>query len=113
MTDEIQALMASPPETRPVTREEVIESNMTLWRTLAGSRFPFDEEGTHAREEAAVDRGHNPKNSHVLAAMAAPSRLDALRKLNVLTQVIHGDEEPILNYCHGVACAKVIPGAKL
>jgi hypothetical protein len=27
--------------------------------------------------------------------------------------VIHGSEDPIINYAHGVVCAKVIPGAKL
>ena len=45
--------------------------------------------------------------------MTAPSRLDALRKLDVPTLVIHGDEDPIINCCHGVVCARVIPGAKL
>jgi len=112
MTDEVQAVvmkLLSPPE----TREEIIESNMTVWRTLAGSRFPFDEEAMRAREEAAVDRGHNPRNRHSLATMQAPSRLDALRKLDIPTLVIHGDEDSIFNYCHGVICAKVIPGAKL
>jgi pimeloyl-ACP methyl ester carboxylesterase len=31
----------------------------------------------------------------------------------VPTLVIHGDVDPIINYIHGVVCAKVIPGAKL
>ena len=112
-TDEVQALLMKLMESPPTTREEIIESSVTMWRVLAGSRFPFDEKGIRAREEAALDRGQNPKNSHFLACMQAPSRLDALRKLYVPTLVIHGDEDPIINYCHGVACAKVIPGAKL
>jgi len=112
-TDEVQARFMKMMESLPETREEMVEANVTQWRMLAGSRFPFDEEAIRAREEAAVDRGHNPKNSHMLAIMPAPSRLDALRKLNVPTLVIHGDEDPILSYCHGVVCAKVIPGAKL
>jgi pimeloyl-ACP methyl ester carboxylesterase len=27
--------------------------------------------------------------------------------------VIHGTEDPVINYIHGVVCARVIPGAKL
>jgi len=114
MTDEVQALytIESPPE----TRQEIIESHMTMERAVAGSRFPFDEERIRARAEVQVDRGYNPKNSHYLAIMPAPSRLDALRKLEKLdvpTLVIHGDEDPLVPYSHGVECAKVIPGAKL
>ena len=105
----IQDIMASPPK----TREEMIDSNVALERILVGSRFPFDEKAYHARQEVLVDRGFNPRNNHFSAAMSAPSRLDALRKLAVPTLVIHGDEDPIVNYVHAVVCAKVIPGAKL
>jgi pimeloyl-ACP methyl ester carboxylesterase len=37
----------------------------------------------------------------------------ALRNLNVPTLVIHGDEDPIISFIHGIVCARVIPGAKL
>lgn len=113
MSDRVQALLREITMSPPTTREEMIESNVTLYRTLAGSRFAFDEKGTRAIQAILVDRGHNPKNSHGLATNAAPSRLDALRKLAVPTLVIHGDEDPIISYTHGVVCAKVIPGAKL
>jgi pimeloyl-ACP methyl ester carboxylesterase len=111
MTEEVQALytIESPPE----TREEIIEYIMTMIRTEAGSRFPVNEEKTRAMIVAGMDQSYNPDNNHGLAVMSAPSRLDALRKLDVPTLVIHGDEDPIFNYCHGVICAKVIPGAKL
>ncbi len=111
MTAEVQALYTS--ESPPETRQEIIESIITMSRTEAGSRFPFDEKGARAMAEAALDRDRNPKNSHGLAVRPAPSRLDALRRLDVPTLVIHGDEDRTVNYCHGVVCAKVIPGAKL
>ena len=112
MTEEVRALytIESPPE----TREEIIEYIITMMQAEAGSRFPVNEERLRPLlEAAATDQSYNPDNNHGLAVMRAPSRLDALRKLDVPALVIHGDEDPTVNYCHGVVCAKVIPGAKL
>ncbi|MDP7675039.1 MAG: alpha/beta hydrolase, partial [Dehalococcoidia bacterium] len=113
MTEEVENLamgsMASPPK----TREEAMEANLIMFRALTGNRFPFDEEAFRIEIEEGFERGGNPNNNHGLATMPAPSRLDALRELDVPTLIIHGDEDPIINYCHGVVCAKVIPGAKL
>ncbi len=49
----------------------------------------------------------NIARNQAAAGMASPSRLEALRNLNISTLVIHGTED------HGVVCAKVIPRAKL
>jgi pimeloyl-ACP methyl ester carboxylesterase len=113
MTEEVTALVMRMTGSPPQTREEVIESNVTLFKTLAGSRYPHDEKVIRAMSEAGYERGHNPNNNHGRAGMASGSRLDALRNLKVPTLVIHGNEDPIINYIHGIVCAKVIPGAKL
>jgi pimeloyl-ACP methyl ester carboxylesterase len=112
MTAEVQALVMKMLTSPPKTREETIDSQVRLFKALAGSRFPFDEKAFRAAMEVLMERSHNPNCSHSRAAMA-PSRLDALRKLDIPTLVIHGDEDPIINYVHGVVCAKVILGAKL
>ena len=113
MTAEVQALVTKMMTSPPQTREEIIESSVTMYKTLAGNRFPLNEKRIRAMAETSFERGYNPKNSHGLAAMKPGSRLNALRSLDVPTLVIHGDEDPIINYIHGVVCAKVIPGAKL
>jgi pimeloyl-ACP methyl ester carboxylesterase len=113
VTDKVQALTKELIESPPMTKEAIIDFWVNMFRTLAGSRFPFDEKAFRIYQEAMAARGQNPKNNHSLAVMSSPSRLDALRKLNVPTLVIHGDEDPIINWVHGVVCAKVIPGAKL
>jgi hypothetical protein len=55
-------MMTSPPQ----TRDDVIEFHVTLAKTLAGSRFQFDEKAVRALSEASFERGHNPKNNHDL-----------------------------------------------
>jgi len=113
MTEDVQRLATKMTTSPPRRREEIIESNLLLYKTLAGSRFPFDEKAIRAMVEASFERSHNPKNNHSPATMTSGSRLDQLRNLSVPTLVIHGDEDPIVNYIHGIVCAKVIPGAKL
>ena len=113
MTEEVQTLVAKMMASPPQTREETIEFNVTLFKTLAGSRFPHDEMAIRAVSEAGFERGYNPQNSHGLAVMKSGSRLDALRNLNVPALVVHGDEDPIISFIHGIVCAKIIPGAKL
>jgi len=112
MTEAVGAWVAKNSESPPVSREQYIENQMELWRLLTGSRFPFDEEAVRIRTIQGVERAFNPNSNHGPACQT-PSRLDALRNLNIPTLVIHGDEDPIINYCHGVVCAKVIPGATL
>ncbi len=116
MNDEVTAWIEGTMGAQPLEkREEIIEESIKSWRMLSGSRFPLDEDRVKARVEESYDRAWNPKGSqnHGMATMPAPSRLDALKKLDVPTLVIHGSEDPIINYAHGIVCAKVIPGAKL
>ena len=44
---------------------------------------------------------------------SSPDRREALSRISVPTLVIHGTEDQILPYEHGVATAKLIPGAEL
>ena len=116
MSDELSSLFAEimgagPPE----TKEAFIEGNVEILRLMSGSRFPFDKQWARSITEKSYIRGWNPNGSqnHGAAGMASLSRLEALRNLDIPTLVIHGTEDPVINYAHGVVCAKVIPGAKL
>ena len=97
----------------PQDRKGIIDININAFKKMTGSRFSFDEEEQRAIEEREYDRAYNPKLYQALDMTSSPSRLDALRQLDVPTLVIHGDEDPMIRYIHGVICAKVIPGAKL
>ena len=116
MNDELSSRFAEIMEaTPPETKEAFIEGNVNIFRLMSGSRFPFDEQWVRSITEKSYIRGWNTNGTQNQAAagMASPSRLEALRNLNIPTLVIHGTEDPVINYAHGVVCAKVIPGAKL
>jgi len=116
MNDELSSFFAEIMDTTPPeTKEAFIEGNVKIFRLMSGSRFPFDEQWVRLITEKSYIRGWsiNGTQNHAAAGMASPSRLEALRNLNIPTLVIHGTEDPVINYAHGVVCAKVIPGAKL
>ena len=112
MTSWFKELMSGKP---PETKEEVIEENIQTFRMFCGSRVPLNEHWLKSRLEESYERGWDLKTTqnHTAAMMASPSRLEALRNLNIPTLVIHGTEDPAISYVHGVVCAKVIPGARL
>jgi len=116
MSDEMtswfeESMGGTPPE----TKEDIIEETVKIFRMFSGNRFPLDEQWLKSMTEESYNRGWDLRTTqnHVAANMASPSRLEALKNLNIPTLVIHGTEDPCINYAHGVVCAKVIPGAKL
>jgi pimeloyl-ACP methyl ester carboxylesterase len=116
MSDEMTAwfeksMGGNPPE----IKEEIIEANIKTFRMFSGTRFPLDEQWLKSMLEESYDRGWDLRTTQnqTAATMASPSRLEELKNLKIPTLVIHGTEDPVINYAHGVVCAKVIPGAKL
>ena len=99
----------------PDTKEEIIEETVKLFKMYSGSRYPLDEEWLKSVTEESYNRGIIARGTQnqLAAIMASPCRLEALKNLNTPTLVLHGTEDPVINYAHGVVCAKVIPCAKL
>ena len=93
--------------------EDVARLTLAFARAVAGSRFPFDEEGTRTLVAADMARGVNPASHHQGVVPAAPSRLDDLPSLRVPTLVVHGTEDPVFPFPHAEALAEGIPGAVL
>jgi pimeloyl-ACP methyl ester carboxylesterase len=83
-------------------------------RLLAGSAHPFDEASIRNLAEQDFDRTRNRLVSmnHGLLAGGEQwfNRLDEVR---VPALVIHGTEDPVLNYAHGLSLAKALPRATL
>ena len=105
------AMMAAPYE----TREEKIAMRIEMFRRLAGSAEPFNEERQRdiATREVARAKDFAAMNNHGIAIgmSSPPDRRPQLKELDVPTLVVHGTEDPILPYEHGVALAETIPGA--
>lgn len=105
------AMMAAPVE----TREEKIAMRIEMFRRLAGSAEPFNEERQRDIATREVDRAKDfaAMNNHGIAIgmSSPPDRRPLLKDLDLPTLVVHGTEDPILPYEHGVALAETIPGA--
>jgi pimeloyl-ACP methyl ester carboxylesterase len=114
-TQELLKVFAEVALAPPRTREERIEQQVRLFTTLAGSLAPLDLDLLRAQMTLAHDRAPNPEaaNNHGLALQDETDRRPELRKLDIPALVIHGTEDPILPYQHGVATAEAIPGAEL
>lgn len=112
--DFLAVLAAVAAKGPPQTRAARIDNNVSVFRAMAGTLAPFDEERWRALEERALDRAVNPDAAmnHGLAIAASPDRRDALGSITTPTLVIHGKVDPALPFEHGVATAKAIPGAK-
>ena len=84
---------------------------------LSGSVEPFDPGRQLLLAEREFDRANNydAKENHALAVAASQptDRRPLLGESDVPALVIHGTEDPILPYPHGVALAETIPGAEL
>jgi pimeloyl-ACP methyl ester carboxylesterase len=103
---------------QPATTQAArIDQRVELFRKLTGSRYPFDAAGHRAIAEREVARAANfaAMNNHPLAINATlpRDRRPLLKKLTIPALVIHGTEDPILPYPHGVALANSIAGARL
>ncbi|MEE9279891.1 MAG: alpha/beta hydrolase [Myxococcota bacterium] len=114
-SDELMEVVLKQQADPPRTREERIANKVELFRHLTGSLAPFDEPTYQElfEREYARARDWDAQNNHGLAIAASPDRRDALAGVSTPTLVIHGTEDPILPYEHGVATAKAIPGAEL
>jgi pimeloyl-ACP methyl ester carboxylesterase len=95
--------------------DAVVENGVTLWKALAGSRYPFDEEQARDITIKEMKRASSYRSSqnHILAIANTPRWRQRLAEIKVPTLVIHGTEDPILPYPHGVAIAEGIPGATM
>lgn len=92
----------------------VIAFTVGKWKVLAGSKHTFDEKRIYDLAEEEVKRSRNmaSMNNHGLVT-GGESYLVRTGDINVPALVIHGTEDPIIPYEHGVALARAIPGSVL
>ncbi len=109
---EVLASAGGPP---PRTREGRIAARLTLARILTGTIAPFDETATRALVEREYERARawDAQFNHGLAIGTSSDRSEALSRVAVPALVVHGTEDRLLPYPHGVATAECIPEARL
>jgi pimeloyl-ACP methyl ester carboxylesterase len=99
----------------PPTREGRIEHGLWIRKTLKGPGDLFDEAAEARQVERAYDRSYYPVGTgrQLVAILAAESRLERLRRLNVPALVIHGTDDVLVPIENGRRVANAIPGARL
>jgi pimeloyl-ACP methyl ester carboxylesterase len=96
-------------------RASVIDYGVSLARASASRTVPFDEDGMRELWGRVFDRSANVASTmknHHLAESGEPWR-GRLGNLSLPVLVIHGDEDPVLPYEHGLALVREIDGARI
>ncbi len=95
-------------------RASVINYFLEDARRYAAPSRTFEEEHTRAFLGRVYDRSTNMASgmNHFLAPGAGEASTDPAA-LTVPTLVMHGTEDPLFPYEHGIALAKAIPGSRL
>jgi pimeloyl-ACP methyl ester carboxylesterase len=92
----------------------VIEYQVGAWRLLSGSAHPFDEAGIRALAEDDFDRTPNPltvfNHARLTDATGWVNRLDEIHSPAL---IIHGTEDPVLPYAHGLALHAALRNSRL
>lgn len=103
-------LMRPSPTDRAGFVERQVES-ARIW----SSRKHFDAEAAAAMAEASFERGFHPAGvaRQLAALIATEPPVDALRKLDLPTLVIHGLDDTLITPSGGERTAELIPGARL
>jgi pimeloyl-ACP methyl ester carboxylesterase len=116
VSEELAASFADePPAPDWSDRAAVVEYLVEAERPYAARSRPYDEARMRALAERVVDRsaGIEASLSGAYAFdMGEPWR-ERLGELTAPTLVLHGTEDPLFPYAHGVALADEIPGAEL
>ena len=92
----------------------VIDYMTNGWRLLSGSAHPFDEPAIRAIATGEVKRARNLVSMFNHALLQGGTQwYGKIGRIQVPTLVIHGTEDPVLPYPHGLALAREIPHARL
>ena len=95
-------------------KDEVVECSIKKSKVLIGSKHIFDEEKVRRLNEEEFDRASNLQSMENHGFIKGwGSYLSRTNEINAPTLVIHGTEDPIIPYEHGIHLSEVIPNAAL
>lgn len=86
----------------------------TMWRLIGSTKYRRSDEEFDVFMQRVLARGsYGPGSARqLLAIMAAPNRVEALGRLTMPVQVIHGADDPLVPVECGIDTAKAVPNAK-
>ncbi len=97
-----------------VDRKAVVDYNGGSWRILSGSAHEFDEALIRGMAEADFDRTPDLRTPMNHAQLGGGEQwLGRLSEIQAPALVIHGTEDPVLPYEHGLALTRDLPRTTL
>ena len=107
------ALISRPAD--PKNLQSVIEHYVKLYKLIGSPGYPADDAYLHQRLGESVRRSHRPQGTarQMVAIAADGNRSPLLAQLEVPTQVIHGQADPLVPVAAGHDLAARIAGAEL
>ena len=95
-------------------RDAVLEYQVGAWRLLTGSAHPFDEGYIRGLAQEDWDRTPNPLTPFNHAGLRdATSWIGRLEEIHAPTLIIHGTEDIVLPYAHGLALNAALHNSRL
>lgn len=94
--------------------DAVVEFQVAGWRLLSGSARPFDEPLARAMASEDVRRARDLRSALNHALLSGGEQwFGRLAEIRQPTLVVHGTDDRVLRFAHGLALARAIPGAEL
>lgn len=95
-------------------RETVVDYQVGAWRLLSGSAHKLDEAAIREMAGADFDRTPNLLTTFNHASLAGGNEwFGRLDEISVPALIIHGTEDPVLPYAHGLALKAAIRNSTL
>jgi len=114
-TPEAMAVISNPPPDPAADFEAFVAHGVKNARTIGSPGYPWSDEELRARVIAEHGRAFNPAGvgRQRQAIGADGDRTEELRKLDVPTVILHGEDDPLVQPVGGRDTAAAIPGAEL
>ena len=96
-------------------RDAVVSYLVGAWRINSGSAHAFDEPAIRALAEAEFDRTPDLLTAfnHATLGDGVGGWVDRLDEIDAPALIVHGTEDPVLPYAHGLALEAALPQASL
>ena len=107
------ALISRPENANDI--ESVIAHYVRLYKLIGSPRYPASDAYLHERLGMSVRRSYRPQGTlrQMIAIAADADRSALLSQIKLPTQVIHGQDDPLVPVAAGHDLAQKIAGAKL
>ncbi len=114
-TPEAMAVISNPPPDPAADYEAFVAHGVKNARVIGSPAYPWTDAELRERVVAEHARAFNPAGvgRQRQAIGADGDRTEELRKLNVPTVVLHGEDDPLVQPVGGRETAAAIPGAEL